>query len=184
MQNLVPQENSENRDAAKSVSEEKSDHVFTQPKVRGKRSWSSPQFAGASHADIDKNKADPHDANKVKRSNKKVRTLSRSEVTLEEVSSSLLPASALIEKNSNKYPLSFTQMSEFLYASYRNEDLCELAAKYTTDISILIGMLSEIKGEISARKLKYRITQLINKFTNFLNDVTSDESYVIDDSEI
>lgn len=155
-------------DTFKSSSVETREHVFTQPEVRNKRFLSSSQSAGSSQTDI-----------KTK-TLKKVRKNSKSEITPEQIASMLLPVIKKIDENESDYPLNSQQLIELMHSSYEKRNIREIASKYTHDVTVLIDMLSEIKNDSTERKLKYRITKIINCLQSSNNDITSEESSAMD----
>lgn len=121
---------------------------------------------------------------RTKKSNKRLKTISR-----EDVSKQIEPIRILFTDSKNKYPLNFESTCEFLFISYNNSNILEDAAKFTTDIEGLLTMLTDIHDNSEIRNLKSRINRIIKRLKNNpaiasqeMNDL-SDDTSSIDDSD-
>ena len=101
--------------------------------------------------------------NKGKSPSKKPKNKRLKEISIDDISAQLLPAKDLIEANVVKYPLNYDNISAFLYSTFNNPKVLEVAASFTNDHTALNTMLLDVKEIIPERKLKNRIDRILNK---------------------
>lgn len=106
------------------------------------------------------------------------------ETSLEEIADRLSPAKDFVTLHETTLPLSFEQITEFLYNTYGKQNIPEIANKVTNDYNSLIKMLSDINDLIVDNNLKHRIVRIKKRLENADHDENSSISSQSDCQEI
>ena len=156
------------------------------PSTSTTESVCSPEYKQENDASTNiKKKVTKQKTKKIKTGSKK----NKSEISITDLYSQMLPAKDLISKNSVSYPLDFDDIIDFLLTTYDNPKVMETALKYTQDIPALTVMLSEVKDLLSERNLKSRIIRILKKLINSnansdLEDGSSTDSCSMDTQDL
>ncbi|KAJ8684094.1 hypothetical protein QAD02_019886 [Eretmocerus hayati] len=85
---------------------------------------------------------------------------------LSSVVEKLEPAKQFIEKDREKYPLDYDQLSTFMSEAFVKSDVVASALTFTDDTDSLMDMLTDIYDKISDKVMKTRVTKLRNQLKN------------------
>ena len=173
VQNPLTEELQENPINTEYSEEFKSPNMNTVP-VRSKR---PPVSSTSSDYSRNSNISNNRQVNKIVNTPKKPKTNIKITPTCENIAIDLEPAKSHITQNSDKYPLNFDEITNFLVKTYDNPNIPEVALTFTSNLSSLIEMLKNIRELIAVTNLKSRIYRIIRKL-NHENDSSSDSEFI------
>ena len=94
----------------------------------------------------------------------------------------LQPAIKVINDDVKKYPLTLEHFCTFISSTYGNSNTREIAKQYTNDLEILCNMLHDIHGLVQEKKIKARLTLILNRLRTTSSNVNNEDETLNDSS--